>query len=418
MMLALLALWTLQTLLFGTAAMALQSVSRARLGAALKSGARERQLARFDRHFQAYALAAQLLHHAGVVCFVLTIALMLPATKPWYLRPLQGVAGSAAWVLLFGVAIPSAWSRYAGEHVLSSLSGLLEVLRVAGWPMFHLLRGVDEIIRRLAGVPREEAEQTAQIERQILDVVSHADVEGPVDESEKAMIRSVMTMDDTSVGQIMTPRTDMVGIEVSSPWEEVREAVRMAGHSRTPVYEETMDHVVGILYAKDLLGVADPAGFSLRQIMRSVFFVPETKDVASLLREFQANRVHIAIVLDEYGGTAGLVTIEDVLEELVGEIVDEHDEPAAARIHRIDAQTAEVDARVRVEELNAALGLSLPEDDAYDTIAGYVFSRMGRIPRAGETLADGALRLEVVSATDRTLGRVRIHQPPAVESAA
>jgi CBS domain containing-hemolysin-like protein len=195
----------------------------------------------------------------------------------------------------------------------------------------------------------------------------------------------------------------------------VRALVVDVGHSRIPVYEGTMDHVVGVLYTKDLLGVADPGTFSLRQFMRKATFVPETKDLASLLREFQANRVHIAIVLDEYGGTAGLVTIEDILEELVGEIADEHDEPLLSPIRRVDAGLFEVDARVRLEDLNDELEIRLPEDESYDTLGGYVFSKLGRVPLAGETFVEDNVKIEVAAADDRRVIRVRLHLLDAIK---
>jgi putative hemolysin len=228
-----------------------------------------------------------------------------------------------------------------------------------------------------------------------------------------------MSMDATLVGQIMTPRTDVIGIDVTSTYAETRELVLRSAHSRIPVFEETLDHPLGVLYAKDLLSVDDPANFFLHKLMRPIPFVPETKDLASLLKEFQSGRVHIAIVLDEYGGTAGLVTIEDILEELVGEIADEHDEPVRPSILRVDDHSAEVDARVRVEELNEALELALPEDESYDTIAGFVFSRLGKIPAVGESVTSDGVRISVLAATDRSLVRLRIQklEPTPAEEA-
>ena len=142
--------------------------------------------------------------------------------------------------------------------------------------------------------------------------------------------------------------------------------------------------------------------------MRQATFVPETKDVASCLKDFQANRVHIAIVLDEYGGTAGLVTIEDILEELVGEIADEHDELPPEPIRMIDDRTAEVEARVRIEEINQAMDIQLPGDESYDTIAGFVLARLGRIPKPGESLIEADVRIEVIEARDRAIRRLRV----------
>ena len=164
-----------------------------------------------------------------------------------------------------------------------------------------------------------------------------------------------------------------------------------------------------MLHIRDLLRIEQPETFSLKNAMRPAAYVPETKDLASLLREFQTSRVHMAIVLDEYGGTAGLVTIEDILEELVGDIADEHDKPPVSPIRWIDSTTAELDARVRVDELNEELDTRLEEDEAYDTVGGYVFSKLGRIPAAGETFEADGVKLEILQAAPRCISRLRIH---------
>jgi len=408
MLFALLILWTLITLLAGTSSLAIQSASRTRLADALERLGRDNAMKSFDLHRGDYALAALMTRQLGIVLFVITTGMILPATTPWWHQPLQNLGISAAWFLIFGAAVPTSWARYAGEAHVANVLWMLEGLRRILSPVLFLVKGLDEIVRRLAGSPDNEVEQTVRLERELLDVVKHADVEGPVDETEKAMIKSVISMDEKSAGQVMTPRTDMVGVRVDAGFDEVRDLVISAAHSRIPVYEETPDHVIGVLFTKDLLGVSEPARFSLREMMRTVPFVPETKDLTSLLREFQANRVHMAIVLDEYGGTAGIITIEDILEELVGDIADEHDEPVRPPIQRLDEKTAEVDARVRIEELNSTLSLSLPENEAYDTIAGYVFSKLGKIPTSGEVVRADGVRVVVLAATDRSILRLRL----------
>jgi len=290
MLLCLVGIWSIQTLLSATATISLRCVSRARLAAALRQRGKAIDLDRFDRRYQQYALTTLIYWQAGIVACILTIHQLLPPGHRPYDRPLQVFALAAAWFVVFSVSVPTAWARYSGEKFLARGLPLIEALHGITRPLLWLIRGIDELVRRLAGVSREEVEQTAQMERMILDAVSEADLEGPVDESEKAMIRSVMSMDETSVGQVMTPRTDLIGVELSSDFEKVRETTIQAAHSRIPVYEETLDHIVGILHARDLLGVTDPADFSLRKIMRPAYFVPETKDTASLLREFQAGR--------------------------------------------------------------------------------------------------------------------------------
>lgn len=409
--------WSVLVLLFGMAAMAIRTASRTRLAAALKWRHQEERLDAFFVSQEQYARTTLAYQQLWIVLFVLTVVAwasspstdIVPLRSPWLVA-----ACSVPWILLLGVGIPTAWARYAGEVSLARVLPLLELLRRVSRPALVVIDIVDEIIRRLAGAPKDATDKSEQIEIEIMDAVSHGETSGAVDPSEKAMIKSVMVLDETSVGEVMTPRTDMVGIEANSEYEHVRDLVVSDGHSRIPVYEDSMDRIVGVLYAKDLLGISDPKTFSLKGTMRSATFVPETKDLASLLREFQADRVHIAIVLDEYGGTAGLVTFEDILEELVGEITDEHEEPPAPLIHRIDDKTIDIDARVRVEELNETFDLLLPEDEAYDTMGGYVFSKLGRIPSPGDHVVEGQVRIEVLQAADRSISKLRIVMPSPV----
>ena len=181
---------------------------------------------------------------------------------------------------------------------------------------------------------------------------------------------------------------------------------------RLPVYEETIDSVLGVLYAKDLLYNGTDDAFDVTSNMRGALFIPESKPVRELLREFQAEKVHMAVVLDEYGGTAGLVTIEDLLEELVGEIADEYETVTQEPMCRIDDRTVEVDARMRIDELNDELAIELPEDGDYETIGGFVFSTLGKIPGVGEECAFENIGIQVIEAEPRRVKRVRLSIEP------
>jgi CBS domain-containing protein len=174
--------------------------------------------------------------------------------------------------------------------------------------------------------------------------------------------------------EIMTPRTDLVAVDVEADLSTVLQTIQDVGHSRMPVYEENVDTIVGLIYAKDLLGEIgkNPEQFHVRERMREVYFVPETKPLRALLHEFQDQKLHIAVVLDEFGGTAGIVTLEDILEELVGPIADEYEETPAESVKRLDENTIEVDARTYVDDLNDEYALDLPEDEDYDTVGGFV----------------------------------------------
>jgi CBS domain containing-hemolysin-like protein len=213
----------------------------------------------------------------------------------------------------------------------------------------------------------------------------------------------------------MTPRTDMHMVQVDVPWDQLLSDVIESGHTRIPVYDKTRDDIVGILYSKDLLpelATGDPESRTpVRELVRKPLFVPETKAVDDLLQMFQQLRTHIAVVLDEYGGVSGLVTIEDVLEEIVGEIDDEYDPESVDEIERIDQDTVEALGRTHIDEINEAMNLQLPEDGDYDTIGGLVFSELGRIPLPGEALVwQEKVRISVLEATRRRIDRVRIER--------
>ena len=237
-----------------------------------------------------------------------------------------------------------------------------------------------------------------------------------MDETEREMIQSVIEFSDTTVAEVMTARPDIVGLPVDSSLEKIRSVIEESGHSRIPVYEGSLDHVIGILYARDLLRYVGekPKAFDIRSAIRQAFFVPESKLVRDLLQDFRLQKVHIAIVLDEYGGTAGLVTIEDLLEELVGDISDEHEGIEPAVFKRIDDSTAEVDARIHIDELNRLLGTRLPENQGYDTLGGFISTHLGRIPQAGTQFEyDGSLFV-ILEAEPQRVTRVRVEVQPAV----
>jgi CBS domain containing-hemolysin-like protein len=278
-------------------------------------------------------------------------------------------------------------------------------------------RWYDGLIRRLAGVPdiAPDQQQEERHEEFLTELEQHR-MEGAVDEEEQEMIENVLEFSDSTADEIMTPRTDLVAIDVNSDLPSVLEMITQAGHSRVPVYEEKIDNIVGLIYAKDLLKEIgqDPATFKLRDKLREAYFVPEAKPLRELLHEFQSQKQHIAVVLDEYGGTAGIVTMEDILEELVGEITDEYETTPAESIQEIDSHTLEMDARTYVDDLNDEFDLNLPEDEDYDTVGGFVFTQLGFIPKAGETFTYDGLTFTVLSAESRRINRIRIEREPSV----
>ncbi len=236
------------------------------------------------------------------------------------------------------------------------------------------------------------------------------DSEEGLDEREAEMIRGVVRLDKTTAREIMLPRLDIVAVELGTPLTQVAETMVDSGHSRIPVYEESLDVVKGIAYVRDILKNLNRNGESLgrlsEQMIRPAMFIPETKDLEELLNEIQETRVHMAIVVDEYGGVSGLVTIEDLLEEIVGEIQDEFDvgEP---ELETIGEGEFLMDARTGLDELNQLLDLKV-EGDGFDTVGGFVYDRLGKIPAAGDRVEYDGLQIEVVSTVGRRLKKLRV----------
>jgi len=408
--LALLAL----TLYTSTLSFALRTYSRSRLVERLSEDQQRVWLERLDRHeaeFQGLASFLRLLS-------VLACAVFVYARFVGFQQPLATSAEPLVWatltcvllLLFIAIAIPTSLAIHAGEPILARSLWLLWPLSRAFYPLQKTFQVVDFVVRRLLGKSdTSQEDQSERVEKEILEAVSEGELHGAFDEEQKEMIESVLELHETTVNEIMTPRTDIVALPVDANAEQVQQTIRNAGHSRIPVYEESLDRIIGVLYAKDLIGLDLHNGLDLRRLMRSVPYVPETKTIDRLLREFRQQRVHIAIVLDEYGGTAGLVTIEDILEELVGEIDDEYDRGAPPQMRRIDADTLEVDARVHVHEVNEELSIALPDNGDYETIGGFVFTVLGKIPSRGEQVTHGNVRISVLDAEPRRINRLRIH---------
>ena len=310
---------------------------------------------------------------------------------------------------VFSVAIPHAWAKYAGEKILSRTYKLLMGFSVLAWPILYFWKFADELIRRLTGVIETTPEEQQE---EFLNGLEQHKMEGVVDQEEQQMIENVLELTDTTADEIMTPRTDIVAVEVNSDLKAVLETINSAGHTRVPVYEENIDNIIGFVYAKDLLAEIgrDNSDFRLRNKIRNAYFVPETKPLRVLLHEFQNRKLHIAVVLDEYGGTAGIVTLEDILEELVGEITDEYENHEPEPIKKIDNNTVEVDARTYIDNLNDQFELNLPEDEDYDTIGGFVFSHLGHIPKTGKTFDYEKLKFTIKSAEPRRIKSIRIQK--------
>jgi CBS domain containing-hemolysin-like protein len=307
--------------------------------------------------------------------------------------------------LVFSVAVPTAIALYFGEAAIAAFVRVLHGMHVGLMPLTAIMHWMERLVRRAAGTNLEP--EPEQLEKDILSVVEEGEKDGIVDTQEREMIESVIEFRDTQVGQIMTARPEIVALEHNAAIEEVKRTIEESGHSRIPVYDGTLDHIIGILYARDVLKHLGqpPEQFDMRAATRAAMFVPETKPLRDLLRDFRQQKAHIAIVLDEYGGTAGLVTIEDILEELVGEISDERQ---PEMLKRVGESAFEADARLRLDEANREVGLNLPEDGGYETLGGFVSATLGQIPQKGTIFEHAGARFTILEAEPQRVNRLRI----------
>ena len=407
------------SLFFSTLTYSLRELSRARLHEQLERRGKPEYLDPTVEHASDLVFVTaflRLISNMGVLLAALSLFQVL--RYPAWAQYLLAVVLTAGITLFVSVAIPHAAASHAAEPIIASFIGFLHGLRRVFTPITKLMHATDKVVAK-AATSGDTAQQTTQkleteIEQEILSVVEEGEKEGVVDEQEREMIERVIAFHDTQVGQIMTARPEIFAIDVTSDLEQVKHVIAQSGHSRIPLYEGTLDHIVGILYARDLIKLlGEPASkFNTRAMMRPPLFVPETKLLRDLLRDFTLQKVHIAIVSDEYGGTSGLITIEDIFEELVGDISDEHEPEEPAMLKRIDDQTVEADGRVAIEELNRVLGLNLPEDAGYETLGGFVSTTVGRIPESGASFEYEGTRYVVIDAEPQRVNRVRIELAP------
>lgn len=404
-----LALLGLVTLYTSTVTFVLRGYSRPRLSRLLDS--QRHWLEWLERHENELLVLGGLVRLTAILVAVVWIFFEfvlgeLPGAAIWK----YGLAAAVSFlfVLVLALVIPNAIALYVGESVLARNLRALALIRWVLFPVGRTVIWTERAIRSFLGRQENEAaEESERLEQDILEAVNEGELAGAVDPVQKEIIQGLFDLHETTVSAIMTPRTEVVAIPVDASYAHVIDVVRTSAHSRIPVYEESIDRVIGVLYAKDLLGAAE-SPFDLRKMLRNVPFVPETKTIDRLLIEFRQSKVHIAIVIDEYGGTAGVVTFEDVLEELLGEISDEYDSPEPPGIRRIDANTLEVDARTHVHEINAELNVSLPEGGDYETIGGFVFTSLGKIPEPGEKFTHENIHFHITDAEPRKINRLRI----------
>jgi putative hemolysin len=312
------------------------------------------------------------------------------------------------FTIVFGELVPKSLALAHTEQFALRLSGFIVVLLGALGPLVNVLTAITTAVSRMLGAG--DHAQGVMTTQELSILVERGGEQGILEAEEEQMIQAVIELGDQRIHEVMVPRIAMVTLPAGSTLEDAIDIVVEEGHSRIPVYEDTIDEIIGILYAKDLLPFLKGSAAerpALRSILRTPVFVPESMSVDDLLHEFQRRKVHIAIVLDEYGGTAGVVTIEDLLEEIVGEIQDEYDEEEPL-IVRLSDDEARIDGRADVDDLADLFdtNLGLEDADEYDTVGGLIYHRIGGVPKPGDQVTVDGLTLTVETTDGRRVGKV------------
>ena len=338
------------------------------------------------------------------------MTLLIVQILPTRSQSVQGLTATVVMtvsLLILGEITPKSFAKHNAERLtlftINQIHGMARFLR----PLIWLFRTAAHGIGRLFGVDLSEVEQIEISDEQIETLIDASEESGLLDQADGEMIRRILDFDEMTAEQVMIPRPDVQAIELETSLEEVQTIVSQDGHSRFPVYKEVPDAIVGTLYAKDLLS-CDPSdsNMTLERLLRPAHYAPTTQPINVLLREFQRQKVHMAVVIDEFGGLAGIVTIEDILEEIVGEIEDEYDQPAAL-LQRISSDEALVPGDTAVHDLNRALDIELPEDEGV-TINGLIQHRLGTMAKAGDRIEVGQVTFLVERATDREIVSARV----------
>jgi CBS domain containing-hemolysin-like protein len=352
---------------------------------------------------------------AGAVVAVVSAPPLAALLEPWLGAASYPVAFvlvvfvAAIVMLIFAELVPETIALQHSERLALWLARPLAVISVVAMPIVQLMVWLSNSISRLFGAATM-GDLPFVTEEEIKTLVDAGEEEGVIQEEEKEMIYSIFELEDTLAREVMVPRIDVVALDVVTPMLESLDTIMEAGHSRIPVFEETIDNIQGVLYAKDLLpylreGRTD---VPLKSILREAYYIPETKRASDLLPDLQQRRVHMAIVVDEYGGMAGLVTIEDLLEEIVGEIQDEYDSEEPVFEYVNDNEYV-FDARMDLDDLNRLMDVALPTDDS-DTLGGFIYAELGRVPVVGNQVAFGTLDFTVESVAGRRIKKVRVQR--------
>jgi len=333
-------------------------------------------------------------------------------------RESKGVAVATATgvmtflILIFGEITPKIYAKENAEKVFERSTKLVDVVATVLKPILWILMGISNImVKALGGVKMSEAPFITEDE--LVFVVEIGKKEGILEKEEGEFLSRILDMKNTDVREIMVPRVDMVCIEDDKNLLDLIELIKDEQFSRIPVYHETVDNIVGICYAKDVLSVIDNMNFKdldkakVREIMRDVFFVPETMKISSLLKDFKKRKVHMAIVVDEFGGTSGIVTLEDILEYIVGEIMDEYDTDEISGIKKLGENLYVIDAKVPIADLEREIGVKFPKTE-FETIGGYLLELFERVPKVGEEMDVGKFHFRILAASRNRIDKIEV----------
>lgn len=342
-----------------------------------------------------------------------------PDQLEWAWCGAEAVLLGTAFFVAFGQTIPRAIGEQRAEVVLVRFLPLVNLLRILSMPVIVPFTALHRLTLQVANV--ETPDEVQEIKDEILSAAMAGESEGLFDQTAMDVIKNVMEFRDVAVAEVMTARIDVVHVDAKDDLPALLRKAQEHQFSRLPVTDGSLDKVAGILVVKDLLRFIGPEGalkadFDLKSLWRPAYFVPETKRIADLLRELRSRKVHMAIVADEYGGTAGLVTMEDLVEEIIGEIDDEHDKEAHPPVRRLSDVELDIDGKVLIDDLNRSVGFKLPEEPEVDTVGGLLAMRLGKIPAKGDRLNLNGVALTVTDADERRARRIHVkllHAPVA-----
>ncbi len=398
------------------AEVSLSAASRSRIRELLASGNQRAKLIDQMLSEPARFLSTLLILKSLAYIAAGSMTVCLAMTLQWSDVGISAAVG-LIWLLLLAIQIVGrGWALRQPESVALSIARTVDLVAVVLAPLSFLLRRLATYAR--GNVDEVTAESVFLSEDGLRFLIHVGEGEGVIEEDEKQMIAGIFEFGETTVREIMVPRLDIVAVEVSEPLSLALDLIIANGHSRIPVYEDSIDHLLGVLYAKDLLlclrdGSQD---ISVRQLLRQAYFVPQSKKLDELFEEMQAHRIHMALAVDEYGGTAGLVTIEDLLEEIVGEIQDEYDSEEP-QLKKLAPEIYIFNSRYDIDEVSQLIGVNLSAGrENIDTLGGFIYSQLGRVPEQGESMHFGDWSFTVLSVDSRRIEQVRVEPLHSAEN--